>query len=44
MDVNNGYAKKDKLAVGEESQFQIDFFGVKAADKFELFASGVVSK
>jgi hypothetical protein len=44
VDVNNGYPKTATLAAGEESQFEIDFFGIKAADKFELFASGVAKQ
>ncbi len=44
LDVNNGYPEKAALKAGDESNFQIDFFGIDAADKFEIFASGVANK
>lgn len=43
-DVNNGFPEKATMAAGDESKFEIDFFGIDAADKFELFASGVANK
>ncbi len=44
IDVSSGYSEKTTMAAWDEGKFEIDFFGIKAAEHFELFASGVANK